>query len=69
MDRMARPDLWVSWRFDAVRQGLAMVEDFVATPRFAQPLSGGGASRHERSKSLVHLLEQAAPHGVARNPA
>jgi hypothetical protein len=47
MDRMARPDRWVSWRFDAVRQGLAMIEDFVAASRFAHPLSGGGASRHE----------------------
>ncbi len=25
---MARPDRWISWRFDAVRQGLAMIEEF-----------------------------------------
>jgi len=25
---MAQPDRWVSWRFDAVRQGLAMIEEF-----------------------------------------
>lgn len=25
---MARPDRWVSWKFDAVRQGLAMIREF-----------------------------------------
>ena len=25
---MARPDRWISWRFDGVRQGLKMIEEF-----------------------------------------
>ena len=28
MGWMARPDRWISWRFDAVRQGLQMVKEF-----------------------------------------